>query len=319
MAANTDRAFSARAIGGQRVTATYFRELGAAPAIGHDFDPADDRSRGPTIVILSHTVWQRRFHADRTIVGRQITLDDSLCTVVGVMPPDFENVWLPSAEIWSLLQYDNSLPPDGPEWGHHLGMIARLRPGFAMEPGRRELDEIAHAPLPEFSRPPWCSMNHGLIVNRLQEDIKRGVKPALLAVLGAVILLLAIGCVNVANLVLARAAQRRGEFAMRTALGAGRTRLVRRLLAESLRLTLMSGALGMALAGIGVRALVILSPPDMPRAAAIQVNMPPFVFGFGVTILIGLAVGLIPALHVSHGSLHTGCSRTRGVSLEVSN
>src|SRR5262249_12867174 len=147
------------------------------------------------------------------IVGHQITLDDSLYTVVGVMPAAFENAWLPSAEVWSLLQYDDSLSVNGPEWGHHLGMIARLRSGFAMEQGRRELDEIAYTPSPEFSRVTWCSMNHGLIVNQLQDDITRGVKPGLLAVLGAVLVVLAIGCVNVVNLVLARAAQRRGEFA----------------------------------------------------------------------------------------------------------
>jgi putative ABC transport system permease protein len=226
------------------------------------------------------------------------------------MPAAFENVWLPSAEIWSLLQYDDSLPANGPEWGHHLGMLARLRSGFTMEQGKRELDEIAQAPLTAFSRPPWCSMNHGLTVNRLQDEITRGVKPALLAVWGAVFLVLAIGCVNVANLILARAAQRRGEFAMRTALGAGRTRLIRQLLAESLLLTLVGGALGMALAGVGVRAVVALSPPDLPRVAAIQINMPVFVFGFGVTILIGLAVGLIPALHMSHGDPHIGLQQS---------
>jgi putative ABC transport system permease protein len=291
---------------GQRVTAAYFHVLGMAPALGHDFDPADDRSGGPNMVILSNTAWQRRFHRDRTIVGHQITLDDNLYTVIGVMPAAFENVLAPSAEIWSLLQYDASLPANGREWGHHLSMVARLRPGFAMEQGKRELDEIAHTPVPEFSRPPWCSMNHGLIVNPLQDDITRSVKPALLAVFGAAILVLAIACVNVANLVLARGAQRRGEFAMRAALGAGRTRLVRQLLAESLLLSLMGGALGITLAGMGVRAVVALSPPELPRLAAIQVNMPVFIFGFGVTILIGLAVGLIPALNVSHCNLHIG-------------
>jgi putative ABC transport system permease protein len=295
---------------GQRVTAAYFHVLGVAPALGHDFDPLDDRSGGPNMVILSNTVWQRRFHSDRTIVRHQITLDDTLYTVVGIMPATFENVLAPSAEIWSLLQYDASLPANGREWGHHLSMVARLRPGFAMEQGKRELDEIARTPVPEFSRPPWCSMNHGLIVNRFQDDITRSVRPALLAVLGAAILVLAIACVNVANLVLARGAQRRGEFAMRAALGAGRTRLVRQLLAESLLLSLMGGALGITLARTGVRGLVALSPPDLPRLAAIQVNMPVFVFGFGVTILIGLAVGLIPALHVSRGNLHIGLQQS---------
>jgi putative ABC transport system permease protein len=295
---------------GNRVTSAYFQVLGVAPALGHDFDPADDRSGGPNVVILSNAVWQRRFHGDHTIVGHQITLDDNLYTVAGVMPATFENVLAPSIEIWSLLQYDATLPANGREWGQHLSMVARLRRGVAMEQGKRELDEIARSPVPEFSRPPWCSMNHGLIAKPLRDDITRGVKPALLALFGAVILVLAIASVNVANLVLARGAQRRGEFSMRTALGAGRIRLVRQLLAESLLLTLMGGALGIALTGLGVRALVALSPPDMPRLAAIQVNMPVFIFGFGVTVLIGLAVGLTPALHVSYGDLHVGLQQS---------
>ena len=290
---------------GQRVTAAYFRVLGVALALGRDFDLADDRSGGPNVVILGETVWRRRFHGDRTIVGQQITLDDSLYTVAGVMPAAFENVLAPSTEIWSLLQYDASLPANGREWGHHLSMVGRLRPRVAMEQGKRELDQIARAPTPEFSRPSWSSMNHGLIVNRLQDDVTRGVKPALLAVLGAVIVVLAITCVNVANLLLARGAQRRGEFAMRAALGARRTRLVRQLLVETLLLTLMGGALGMAVAELGVRGLVALSPPDLPRLAAIHLAMPVFAFAFGVTMLIGSSVGLLAALRISHG-LHIG-------------
>ncbi len=297
-------------LNGYRVTPAYFHMLGVEPALGHDFDPADDRRGGPNVVILSNAVWERRFHGDRAIVGRQITLDDNLYTVAGVMPATFQNVLAPSTGIWSLLQYDASLPANGPEWGQHLGMVARLRQGIAMEQGKRELDEIARTPAPEFSRPPWCSMSHGLIVNPLQDDITRGVRPALLALFGAVILVLAIASVNVANLLLARGAQRHSEFAMRTALGAGRTRLVRQLLVESLLLTLMGGVLGMALTGIGVRALVSLSPADMPRLAAIQVDMPVFIFGFGVTVLIGLVVGLSPALHVSHGDLRAGLEQS---------
>jgi len=302
--------FEPERLNGYRVTSAYFHVLGVAPALGHDFNPADDRRGGPNVVILSDAVWQRRFHGDYAIVGRQITLDDNLYTVAGIMPATFQNVSAPSTGIWSLLQYDASLPANGPEWGQHLGMVARLRQGIAMEQGKRELDEIARRPVSEFSRPSWCSMNHGLIVNPLRDDVTRGVKPALLALLGAVILVLAIASVNVANLVLARGAQRHSEFAMRTALGAGRTRLLRQLLVESLLLAVMGGSLGMALTGIGVRALVALSPPDMPRLDAIQVNMPVFIFGFGVTVLIGLAVGLTPALHASQGDLHVGLEQS---------
>src|SRR5262249_1923008 len=111
---------------GQRVSAGYFHVLSIAPAIGRDFDPADDRVRGPNVVILSDRLWRRRFGADRTIVGRDVRLDDRPYTVLGVMPASFEDVLAPSSDVWGLLQYDASLPPDGREWGHHLRMIARL-------------------------------------------------------------------------------------------------------------------------------------------------------------------------------------------------
>jgi putative ABC transport system permease protein len=291
---------------GQRVTAGYFRVLGVPPAIGRDFDAADDRRNGPNVVILADSLWRRRFHGDRAIVGRQIVLSDNLFTVAGVMPAGFENVLAPSAEIWALLQYDASLPAQGREWGHHLRMTARLRPGIAMEQGKRELDQIAQMPVREFVRAPWCSMKDGLIVNPMQDDVTRAVRPALLAVLGAVMLVLAVACVNVTNLLLMRGAQRRGELAMRAALGAGRTRLVRQLLVEGLLLGVWGGAAGMLVAEVSVRALVALSPPDLPRLGAIHVAVPVLIFGASITVLIGLAIGLIPALHVSRRDLHAG-------------
>ena len=187
-------------------------------------------------------------------------------------------------------------------------MVGRLRPGVGAERARRELDAIAHDPVPAFSRAPWASLGAGLLVSSLQDDVTRGVKPALLAVLGAVMLVLAIACVNVTNLLLARGAQRRGEFAMRAALGAGRTRMIRQLLTESLLLAVLGGALGMAVAEIGVRAFVALSPPGLPRVGAIAVDGAVFAFGLGITTLIGLLVGLIPALQASRHDLSIGFS-----------
>jgi putative ABC transport system permease protein len=291
---------------GQSVSAGYFRVLGVAPAVGRGFDAADDLPHGPSVAILADSVWRRRFHADPAIVGQQITLNDNLFTVAGVMPAGFENVAAPSTEIWSLLQFDPALPAQGREWGHNLRMLGRVRPGFRIEDGRQELDSIAHSPAPEFPRQPWAAMKQGLIVNVLQEDVTRGVKPALLAILGAVFLVLAIACVNVTNLLLARGAQRRGEFAMRAALGAGRARLLRQAIAESLLLGLAGGVLGMFVAEIGVRGIVAFSPSDLPRVSAIHVDLPVFAFGLIVTMLIGLAVGLVPALHVSRSGVQPG-------------
>lgn len=297
---------------GQFVNASYFQVLGVAPLLGRDFEPSDDRLNGPNVVILSDALWRRRFAGDHTIIGRQITLDDQSYTVAGVMPNGFENVLAPPAEIWTLLQYDaghiTSLQTR--EWGNHLRMVGRLRPGVSTDQARRELDAIARNPVLEFPRPPWASHQQGFILNSLQDDVTRGVKPALLAVLGAVILVLLIACVNVTNLLLARGAQRRGEFAMRAALGAGRPRLIRQLLTESLLLAVMGGLVGMVVAMLGVRALVALSPPELPRAGAIAVDGTVFAFALGITTLIGLVVGLIPALHACRGDLHIGLQQS---------
>src|SRR4030095_2870632 len=208
-------------------------------------------------------------------------------TVVGVMPSAFENVLSPSAELWTLLQYNPSLPLQGREWGHHLRMLGRLRPGVGMDQARQELDTIARAPAPEFPRAPWASLGQGLITRSLQDDVTEGVKPALLAVLGAVLLLLGIACVNVTSMLLARGAKRQGEFVMRAALGAPRMRLVRQLLTESLLLAVIGGLLGLFVAQAGVKAFVALSPSGLPRAGAIEVNASAFAFALALATLTG--------------------------------
>lgn len=299
---------------GQRVSAGYFRALGVAPALGRDFDPAADRLHGPNVAVISDALWKRRFAGDPAIVGREIMLDDSQYRIAGVLPRSFENVLAPGAEIWSLLQYDASLAsPQGPEWGHHLTMIGRLRAGTGVDQASRELGQIARAPVPEFARSPIATMGQGLIVDPLQDDVVRAVKPALLAVIGAVILLVAIACVNVTNLLLARGAQRRAEFAMRIALGARRGRLIRQLLTESVLLSLGGGALGLLVAFMGVRALIALSPPGLPRVDQIAINAPVFAFAFAVSASIGIAVGLIPALGAAKSDANTASRRATAV------
>jgi len=293
---------------GQHVTWRFFRVLGVLPALGRDFEESEDRFRGPRVMILSDSLWRRRFAADPGILGKAVKLDDSLYTIIGVMPRGFENVLAPSAELWSPLQYNegNITTANSREWGHHLRMIARARPGVALEGVRRELETIARVPVQEFPRPRWASLQAGFLADSLQDGITRGIKPALLAVLGAVILVLLIAVVNVTNLLLARGAQRSGEFAMRAALGAGRSRMLRQLLTESLLLAILGGAVGMIVASFGVQALVALSPARLPRAGAIRVDGTVFAFAFAVTTLIGLAVGLIPALHASRVDLQNG-------------
>ena len=294
---------------GQRVSSDYFRVLGLPPAIGRDFQSSEDRVNGPPVVILSDGLWRRRFAGDREIVGRQIVLDGRNVTVAGVMPPTFENVPSPAAEIWMPLQYDSSLPAQGREWGHHLRMVGRLKSDSDLGGAARELDAIAKVPVPSFVRAPWAALPRGFLVSSLQDDVTRGVKPALVAVIGAVLLLLAIACVNVTNLLLARGAQRRGELTMRAALGAGRLRIIRQLLTESVLLAFIGGAVGLLFANLGIELLVALSPPELPRRSAIRLDTNAMAFAIGITTLIGVLVGLIPALQGSRVNLQRGLQR----------
>jgi putative ABC transport system permease protein len=293
---------------GQRVSADYFRTLGVSPLLGRDFRQEDDRLHGPNLVILSDALWRRRFAGDRSIVGREVRLDDDLYTVTGVMPRSFENVLAPSAELWAPLQYDSSLPVDGREWGHHLRMIGRLRPGVS---GKRAEDELATIlrTLVQLNARGYASSGgppSGMIVHGLQSDLMQSVKPALLAVFGAMVLLLLMACVNVTNLLLERGAQRSAEFAMRAALGAAQTRLVRQLLTESLLLAVFGSVFGLMIAVAGVRALVWLSPAGLPRVQAMRVDTAVFFFALGITTCIGLLVGLVPALQAARRDLQSG-------------
>jgi putative ABC transport system permease protein len=303
---------------GQRVSADYFRTLGVSPLRGRDFQASDDRFRGPNVVILSDKLWRGRFGADAAIVGKQIRLDDALYTVVGVMPSEFENVVSSSAEIWAPLQYDPSLPWDGREWGHHLHMIGRLKAGINSQQASNELSIILHSLARTYAKGYDSSGGapNGMAVRSLQGDLTESVRPALLAVLGAVLLVLLIACVNVANLQLARGVQRRSEFALRAALGAPRSRLVRQLLTESLLLAAVGCALGMAVAEAGVRALVVLSPPGLPRLNAIALDGWVFVFALTLTTLIGVAVGLVSAFQASEMDLHTGMRQNSGRAID---
>jgi putative ABC transport system permease protein len=294
---------------GQYVSADFFRVLGVRPSLGRDFEPADDvpyRPDGPFVAILSDTLWRRRFSADPELVGRQILLNDVPVTVIGIMPAGFENVLSPTAEIWSTLKYDPALPVNGREWGHHLRLVARARDGVDLDRTRQDIDAIARTRLDEFPRPQWASLQDGFIANSLQDELTRSVKPALLAILGAVILLLTIAGVNVTNLLLAQGAARRSELAVRTALGASRSRIIRQLLAETLLLASIGGALGIGVAYVAVNALVSLSPAELPRISAIAVDKPVLAFAASLSVLTGLLVGLLPALHGFNAGLPAG-------------
>jgi putative ABC transport system permease protein len=291
---------------GQRVGANYFEVLGVLPTIGHEFEPADDAAGAAPVVVIGDGLWRRRFGADPGIVGRTVTLDGLPHLILGVMPREFENAAAPGAEVWTPLGYDMS---QSRAWGHHLRLLARVRPGADLDEVRQEMETIARQPVADFPRVPWAALDHGLTVRRLQDEVTRGVRPALLALLGAVGLVLVVACVNVAGLLLARGARRRGELAVRSALGAGHDRLVRQLLTESLLLALLGGAAGVAVAALAVRALVALSPAGLPRAHAIAVDGSALVFAFVVSTAVALAVGLLPAFVATRGDLRDAVGR----------
>lgn len=297
---------------GQSVSASFFRVIGIAPFLGRDFLPSEDVFNGPRVVILSDGLWQRRFRGDRAIIGHQIKLADDNYTVVGVMPRSFTNVLSPSAEIWTPLQYDTrdiTTHFDTWVWGNHLHMVGRLKPGISRDQAVHEVAQIARTPWAEFPRPRSASLQHGLIIDSLQDDIAHSVRPALLAVMGGVVLVLLIACVNVVNLLLARSAARQGEFSVRAALGASQSRIVRQLVTESMLLSLLGGTLGLGVAFAGVRALILLSPPGLPRVDAITIDNVTFAFALGITTVIGLVTGLIPALQVSRKEVQSGLQK----------
>ncbi|MFZ0275026.1 MAG: ABC transporter permease [Acidobacteriaceae bacterium] len=303
----------AERIEGQAVSASFFTVLGVAPALGRDFQPSEDMFNGPKVVIISDRLWQRHFRGDSAILGQTVKLDGDNFTIIGVMPRNFEDVLSPTADVWTPAQYDTrAVVKDLSSWvwGNHLHVAGRLRPGVTCAQAFQELDQIAHTPWPDFPRPRWGSLREGIILDSLQDDIAHTVRSALLAVLGAVFLVLAIACVNVTNLVLARSQQRRGEFSLRAALGASRTRILRQVVTESLLLALLGGLSGIGVAAAGVRALIALSPSGLPRLDAIAVNGPAFAFAFGLSAVVGLLTGIFPALHLSRSEMHTSLQQT---------
>ena len=301
----TGRAIPER-LNGENVSFTFFATLGVPPSLGRDFAPEEDRPGAPRVAILSNALWRGRFAGDTGILGQQIRLDGTAYTVVGVMPAGFEDILGPTTQIWKPLRYDVSLPY-ACRTCHHVRALGRLKPGVTLAAARTELNAISARLVADHPTEYGAA---GMLVPTLQDQVVGGVRPALLAVLGAVGLVLLIACANVTNLLLARAASRQGEFSVRAALGAGRGRVVRQLLAESLVLSGSGGILGIAIASFGVRALVGIAPAGLPRTDAITVSGPVLLFTLAVVTVVGVVFGVVPAWHATRQDLHQGLKQS---------
>ena len=281
---------------GDRVSADYFAALGVRPSIGRDFAAADDVTGAPRVVIVTAGFAERRFGSPEGVLDRTIILDGESYTVIGVMPKGFENALSPGAELWTPLRFLTGQSFESREWGHNLDMVGRLSEGVTLEQAQRDMLAIGGTPVAEFPRPTHASMPRGLTLESLHASVTRGVRPALLLILGAVLLLLAIACANVTNILLARALARRDELATRAALGAEPGRLVRQLFAESALLTGVGGVLGVGVAALASRGLVALAPADLPRLHAIGLDARVLGFALATTAVVALVAGLWPAL-----------------------
>jgi putative ABC transport system permease protein len=285
---------------GLKVTANLSDLLGVQPVLGRSFRPEENQPGAPRVALLSHRLWQRRFAADPEIVGKTIRQHDQSYTIVGVLPPQlkFPIGPMPAWRVLSTGEPDLWLPitfiPPGEPDGEVGFAIARLKPGVSAAQAQAEMRAVTQQHERIYPETEGWSID----VVPLREQAAGQIRPALMLLFGAVGAVLLIACVNVANLLLARAMNRQKEFDVRAALGAGRLQLVRQLLTESMLLSGLGGCLGVLFAFCGVRTLTALSPVSLPLAKEVQIDAGVLAFTFSVSLLAGLLFGLAPAWHV---------------------
>jgi putative ABC transport system permease protein len=279
-------------VNGEFVSPDYFRILGITPMFGRLFT-ADDDVPGRAVVLLSHRIWQRRFNSDPRVVGRAVRINSRSFTVIGVLPPGFTGI-TDTAEMWTpfaAMMSESFLKNRGTRG---FQALARLAPNATQSSAQAEMNTISKALETAY---PATNEKRGVEVSPLEREIFGDIRPTLWTLMGAVALVLLLACVNVANLQVARAEARQRELAVRTALGAGRGRLIRQLMTESFLVAGLGAALGFAIATAAVPALVAISPVELPTFAQPAVNMTVLLFTVALALAAGIALGIAPALH----------------------
>ncbi|HXQ72373.1 MAG TPA: ABC transporter permease, partial [Pyrinomonadaceae bacterium] len=311
MAAFTDQRFNLTGDGEpeelsvQMATPEIFKVLGVDPLLGRTFLAEDDGAGKAPVVVLSYSLWQRRFGGQSSVLEQPITLNGEKFTIVGVMPASFQfhikhrsGTGRP-AELWTILAMP--IGSGANDRGRFLSVVARLKDGVAVEQAGAELRTI-EARLSDEA--PQFNKNYSAEVLPLREQFFGSVRRPLWLMLGAVGFVLLIACANVANLLLSLATSREKEIALRAALGARRGRIIRQLLTESLLLALLGSALGLGFAWIGIKALVAISPRDLISLQSVGLNVSVLLWTLGVSLLTGIIFGLAPALHISRLNLN---------------
>jgi putative ABC transport system permease protein len=284
-------------ISGAATSANFFDTLGVKPMLGRTFFAEEEQAGHDSVAILSHGIWQRRYGSDPNIVGKSIPLDGKPFTIVGVMPPGFN--FPEKAEVWEVAPF--YLKGMTVRKAHFLRLVGRLKPNVKLDQAQAEMDVVSGQLAQQY---PDTNKGYGLMLVSLNEKVIGNIRSTLLMLLGAVGFVLLLACANVANMLLARAAGRQKEIAIRTALGARRSRLLRQLLTESVFLAMLGGFAGTLLAFVGTKLLIASTSSNVPRLEEVTLDSRVLIFSFAISILTGLVFGLVPALQASRPDLN---------------